>query len=111
LHNLKRIRAWTPPPTLGYILSRADVPRGAIITALDGDPTPDLAAFAAALRRQRHAARVPLEFFTFNERHRKKSAILQVADVIDLLTCITLCFWEGQGRGVSFGPVQAVCDG
>ncbi|GBF93978.1 protease Do-like [Raphidocelis subcapitata] len=62
----------------GYVLNRASVPKGAIITALDGAPTPDLEAFAAALRRQPHNARVPLEFYTFNERHRKRSAILQV---------------------------------
>ena len=40
------------PSTKGYILNRAGVPKGAIVTALDGSPTPDLEAFAAALRRQ-----------------------------------------------------------
>ena len=62
----------------GYILNRAGIPKGAIITALDGAPTPDLESFAAALRRLPHGARAPLEFFTFGERHRKRSAILQV---------------------------------
>eukprot|EP00775_Hariotina_reticulata_P006275 gene6275-6514_t len=62
----------------GYMLGRALVPKFAIITSLDGVPTPDLNAFALVLRSLQHGARVPLEYLTFSERHRKKSAILQV---------------------------------
>ena len=82
----------------GYMLNRAGVPKGAIITALGGDPTPDLEAFAAALRRQPHHAKVPLEFFTFNERHRKKSAIMQAGVVFEggakrarVCVCVCVC--------------------
>jgi hypothetical protein len=62
----------------GYMLGRAAVPKHAIITALDGKPTPDLQSFAAVLRGLLHRARVPLEYYTFSERHRRKNAILQV---------------------------------
>jgi hypothetical protein len=62
----------------GYMLGRALVPKFAIITSLDGVPTADLDAFALVLRSLQHGARVPLEYLTFSERHRKKSAILQV---------------------------------
>lgn len=66
---------------------RAGLPRYAIITALDGKPTPDLASFAAVLRQQPHAARVPLEYYTFGERHRRKNSILQ----IDRQWCVCVC--------------------
>jgi hypothetical protein len=54
----------------GYMFSRAHIPKHAIITALAGTPTPDLASFAAALRALPHAAKVPLQYFTFTERQR-----------------------------------------
>ena len=50
---------------------RAALPRCAIITGLNGRPTPDLASFASELRKLPHAARVPLEFYTFGERYRQ----------------------------------------
>lgn len=62
----------------GYMLGRAAIPKYAIVTSLDGVPTPDLRTFALVLRTLQHGARVPLEYFTFGERHRRKSAILQV---------------------------------
>eukprot|EP00200_Dunaliella_tertiolecta_P008556 CAMPEP_0202391600 /NCGR_PEP_ID=MMETSP1127-20130417/91921_1 /ASSEMBLY_ACC=CAM_ASM_000462 /TAXON_ID=3047 /ORGANISM="Dunaliella tertiolecta, Strain CCMP1320" /LENGTH=1117 /DNA_ID=CAMNT_0048994043 /DNA_START=31 /DNA_END=3384 /DNA_ORIENTATION=+ len=62
----------------GYMLGRAGLPKCAIITALDGKPTPDLATFAALLRLQPHGARTPLEYYTFGERHRRKNAILHI---------------------------------
>uniref|UniRef100_A0A383V519 Pro-apoptotic serine protease NMA111 n=1 Tax=Tetradesmus obliquus TaxID=3088 RepID=A0A383V519_TETOB len=62
----------------GYMLGRAAIPKYALLTSLDGVPTPDLASFAAVLRGLQHGARVPLEYITFGERHRRKSAILQV---------------------------------
>jgi hypothetical protein len=60
------------------MLGRAAIPKYALITSLDGVPTPDLHSFALVLRSLQHAARVPLEYITFGERHRRKSAILQV---------------------------------
>ncbi|KAG2499918.1 hypothetical protein HYH03_002205 [Edaphochlamys debaryana] len=62
----------------GYMLGRANVPKCAIITALNGKPTPDLITFAAVLRTLPHGARAPLEYLTFSERHRRKNAILHV---------------------------------
>lgn len=62
----------------GYMLSRAAVPKHAIITQLSGKPTPNLEAFAAVLRALPHGARVPLEYFTFAERHRRKNVILHI---------------------------------
>ncbi|KAF6255925.1 DegP-type protease [Scenedesmus sp. NREL 46B-D3] len=62
----------------GYMLGRAAIPKYALITSLDGTPTPDLHSFALVLRSLPHGARVPLEYITFGERHRRKSAILQV---------------------------------
>ncbi|GLC44411.1 hypothetical protein PLESTB_000472500 [Pleodorina starrii] len=62
----------------GYMLGRANVPKCAIITALNGKPTPDLITFATVLRALPHGARAPLEYLTFSERHRRKNAILHV---------------------------------
>ncbi|EFJ52115.1 trypsin family [Volvox carteri f. nagariensis] len=62
----------------GYMLGRANVPKCAIITALNGKPTPDLITFATVLRTLPHGARAPLEYLTFSERHRRKNAILHV---------------------------------
>ncbi len=62
----------------GYMLGKAGVPKYAIITALNGTPVPDTAAFAGILRKLAHGARVPLEYYTFHERNRRKNVILQV---------------------------------
>lgn len=62
----------------GYMFSRAGIPKHAIITSLQGKPTPDLCTFASVLRGLSHGARVPLEYFTFGERHRRKSVLLHV---------------------------------
>ncbi len=60
----------------GYMFSRAHIPKHAIITALAGKPTPDLATFTAVLRTLPHAVKAPLEYFSFAERHRKRNALL-----------------------------------
>lgn len=65
----------------GYVLGRAAVPKFAIITSLAGIATPDLITFASVLCGLAHGARVPLEYYTFSERHRRKSTILQVSAV------------------------------
>jgi hypothetical protein len=62
----------------GYVLGRAAVPKFAIITSLAGIATPDLQTFASVLCGLAHGARAPLEYYTFSERHRRKSTILQV---------------------------------
>ena len=73
----------------GYMLSRGSVPKGAIITQLAGNATPDMAAFAAALGALRHGQRVPLQYYLFSERHRQKTAILHVDHRWCALRCHT----------------------
>ncbi len=47
-------------PLAGYLLGKAGVPKHAIITALGGTPTPNLAAFIDALKvAAREAERLP----------------------------------------------------
>ena len=60
------------------MLSRGLVPKGAIVTHLAGEATPDMAAFMRQLARLKHGQRVPLQYHLFNERHRQKTAILHI---------------------------------
>lgn len=69
------------------MLGRAGIPKCAIITSLAGVATPDLATFAGVLHGLSHGQRVPLEYFCFGERHRRRNALLQV--------CV---LWGGGGR-------------
>lgn len=62
----------------GYLLGKAGVPRHAVITSLAGRPTLDLPAFTQALSGLAHGARAPLEFFTFDDRFRRRAVILDV---------------------------------
>lgn len=77
---------------------RANVPKCAIITALNGLQTPDLLTFATVLRQLPHGARAPLEYLTFSERHRRKNAILHV----DRQWCVL-------GIGVSTAALRKQC--
>eukprot|EP00891_Asterochloris_glomerata_P007785 jgi/Astpho2/7785/Aster-06077 len=62
----------------GYVLSRAGVPKHAIIKTLAGVPTPTLKDFGCVLRKQPSGSKVPLQFVVFAERNRRKNAILHV---------------------------------
>ncbi|KAL6760325.1 hypothetical protein V8C86DRAFT_2557091 [Haematococcus lacustris] len=62
----------------GYMLGRSALPKHAIITALAGQPTPDLLSFARVLRGLPHGARTPLEYFTHKDRNRRLHAILHM---------------------------------
>ncbi|GMH38408.1 hypothetical protein BSKO_06292 [Bryopsis sp. KO-2023] len=62
----------------GYVLSRAEVPKNAVITKLDGIETPNLETFAGILKRLEHGERVSVEYYTFYERHRRQNSILQM---------------------------------
>ena len=84
---------------------RAGLPKYAIITALDGKPTPDLATFAALLRLQPQGARTPLEYFTFSERHRRKNAILHV----DRQWCVCVFVFVFVGGWVGVYVCVRVC--
>jgi S1-C subfamily serine protease len=62
----------------GYLLGRAGVPHRAVITALGGRDTPDLAAFSAALAELPDGARVPLRYFELDAPATSATAVLQV---------------------------------
>ncbi|KAI3430723.1 hypothetical protein D9Q98_005309 [Chlorella vulgaris] len=62
----------------GYLLGKAGVSKHAIITAVAGTPTPNLTALVEALKCLRHGQRVPIQFFSFGDRHRRKSSILHI---------------------------------
>jgi hypothetical protein len=48
------------------------------VTALGGRPTPDLESFARVLRGHPHGSRVPVEFFVFSNRNRRKNTLMFV---------------------------------
>lgn len=62
----------------GYMLSKAGVEKRSIITAVGGQPTPTLEAFVAVISSLKHGQRVPLEYYTFDARFRRKQVILHV---------------------------------
>ncbi|CAI5469297.1 unnamed protein product [Closterium sp. Yama58-4] len=62
----------------GYMLSRAGVPRFAIIQKLADQDVPDLDSFIRVFARLEAGARVPIEYVTHGERHRPKSVLLLV---------------------------------
>ncbi|GJP62152.1 hypothetical protein CLOP_g19245 [Closterium sp. NIES-67] len=62
----------------GYMLSRAGVPRFAIIQKLADKEVPDLESFIREFGRLKAGARVPIEYVTHGERHRPKSVLLVV---------------------------------
>ena len=77
------------------MLSRGLVPKGAIITQLAGEATPDLAAFMRQLARLKHGQRVPLQYHLFNERHRQKTAILHIDHRWWAGTAASQSKWQG----------------
>ncbi|KAG6512378.1 protease Do-like 7 isoform X1 [Zingiber officinale] len=62
----------------GYILSRAGVPRHAIIKKLAGEETSQIDEFISVLSRLCRGARVPLEYVSHADRHRNKSVLVTV---------------------------------
>ncbi|KAJ7570144.1 hypothetical protein O6H91_01G108300 [Diphasiastrum complanatum] len=62
----------------GYMLSRAGVPKHAIIKKLAGEETSVLDDFIAVYSKLSRGARVPLEFLTYVDRHRSKSVLVTV---------------------------------
>lgn len=60
------------------MLSRASVPKQAIITQLAGAATPDLESFARQLAGLAHGAQVPLQYYVFGERHHRRTVILHI---------------------------------
>lgn len=62
----------------GYMLGKAGVTAGAIITSVNGLSTPTLEDFTAVVCSLAHGCRVPLQFFTFKDRHCIRNVILDV---------------------------------
>jgi S1-C subfamily serine protease len=62
----------------GYLLGKAGCPKHCIITAVSGQETRCLDDFIRIVLKLEHGERVPLEYFTFEERNRKKQTILHV---------------------------------
>jgi len=62
----------------GYWLVRAGVPKHAIVTALGGRPTPDLATFASVLATLRPGTKAPIQYATFEQRQRTCSGLVHI---------------------------------
>jgi len=62
----------------GYMLGKAGVTAGAIITSVNGRCTPTLQDFTAVVCSLAHGCRVPLQFFTFKDRHCVRNVILDM---------------------------------
>jgi len=61
----------------GYALSRAGVPRRAVITEVGGEPTPTLERFEEVLSRQPDDARLPVRFFLLSQPNAEMVAVLR----------------------------------
>lgn len=62
----------------GYMLSRAGVPRHAIIKKFAGEEITKLDEFISVLSKLSKGARVPLEYVSYTDRHRSKSVLITV---------------------------------
>ncbi|XP_057831090.2 protease Do-like 7 [Cryptomeria japonica] len=62
----------------GYMLSRAGVPRHAIIKKFSGEEITRVEDFISVLSKLSRGARVPLEFVSHVDRHRSKSVLVTV---------------------------------
>ncbi|GAB4832400.1 Protease Do-like 7 [Ancistrocladus abbreviatus] len=62
----------------GYMLFRAGVPRHAIIKKFAGEEISCLVELISALSKLSRGARVPLEYITYMDRHRRKSVLVTV---------------------------------
>ncbi|KAI5074824.1 hypothetical protein GOP47_0010785 [Adiantum capillus-veneris] len=60
----------------GYMLSRAGVPRHAIIKKLAGEEVSNVEGFLSILLKLSKGARVPLEYNTYTDRYRSKSVLV-----------------------------------
>ncbi|XP_024357766.1 protease Do-like 7 isoform X2 [Physcomitrium patens] len=62
----------------GYMLSRAGVPKHAIIKKMAGEEIVNLDSFISVFFKLSKGARVPLEFVSHADRHRSKSVIVTI---------------------------------
>lgn len=59
----------------GYALGRAGVPRGAVVTAIDGEPVPDLAAFERVAAARADGKRLRVRFFALRNPRSPRVAV------------------------------------
>ena len=64
------------------MLSRAGVPRHAIIKKLAGEETSQIGDFISVLSKLSRGARVPLEYVSYVDRHRNKVLLILLCIVI-----------------------------
>ncbi len=62
----------------GYMLATAGIPRGAVITEVDGRPVPDLDAFQAALAALPDGAHARVRYFNLSNRNQSLLGIMAV---------------------------------
>uniref|UniRef100_A0A0D9VK47 PDZ domain-containing protein n=1 Tax=Leersia perrieri TaxID=77586 RepID=A0A0D9VK47_9ORYZ len=62
----------------GYMLSRASVPRHAIIKKLAGEDISNLGDLIAVISKLSRGARVPLEYVKYTDRYRNKSVLVTI---------------------------------
>ncbi|XP_075494196.1 LOW QUALITY PROTEIN: protease Do-like 7 [Primulina tabacum] len=62
----------------GYMLFRAGVPRHSIIKKFAGEDISRLEDFISVLSKLSKGARVPLEYISYSDRHRRKSVLVTV---------------------------------
>ena len=76
-HSVPAGGVYTASP--GYMLSRAGVPRGAVITAVGGTPVPSLEAFEDALSAVPEGDKVTLRYFTLSDPRTRNVAVIHVS--------------------------------
>jgi pro-apoptotic serine protease NMA111 len=65
-----------------YMLSKAGVPRHAIIKKFAGEEISCLEDLTSVLSKLSRGARVPLEYISYADRHRRKVRLLYNQDMI-----------------------------
>jgi S1-C subfamily serine protease len=64
--------------TPGYALARAEIPPGAVLTAVGGSPVPDLDALEARLAAEPDGARLPVRWFALDRPRAPRLSVLPV---------------------------------
>lgn len=62
----------------GYAFQNGGVPERTVITALDGEATPDLETFQAALESKAHGARVRVRYYKVSDPRREIEAVVRM---------------------------------
>ncbi|PIA15825.1 Pro-apoptotic serine protease NMA111 [Coemansia reversa NRRL 1564] len=62
----------------GHVLSSANAWRGSVVESIDGTLTPNLERFAAAFGVLHDGSRVPIKYFSLEQPHKQRVAIMNV---------------------------------